>query len=252
MTIDIVGAIAGRTARRFLRSPQAIVMTTIFPLLLLLMLLATFSGVVGDRDGLPYVARLAPLVVLATITFGAALTGIGFANDRSDGFFDRVRTLPVSSGVVVVGRLAGDMVRVLLVAVVTIAVSYTVGFRFSQGPLAALAFIGVVLLVGVMFTVLAAYVGLRLDAAGVQSALNLPTILVFFLSSGFVPTEAFPGFLQPVVMANPLSLADDALVGLSAGGPVLVPFLWLLCWVVGVTALCGALAIRQFRSMTAE
>lgn len=154
------------------------------------------------------------------------------------------------SSAVVVGRLVGDLVRVLAVALFAIAVAHAVGFRFYAGPLAALGFVGVVLLVGVMFTVLAAYVGLRLDAAGVQNALNLPTMLLFFLSSGFVPVEAFPGLLQPVVRANPLSLADDALVGLSAGGPVLAPFLGLLWWVVGVTAVFGALAIGRFRSIT--
>ncbi|MEV4246381.1 hypothetical protein AB0J63_23535 [Streptosporangium canum] len=40
---------------------------------------------------------------------------------------------------------------------------------------------------------------------------------LLFLSSGFVPVERFPGFLQPVVRANPLSLAGDALVGRFRG-----------------------------------
>ncbi|WP_156056504.1 hypothetical protein [Streptosporangium roseum] len=41
--------------------------------------------------------------------------------------------------------------------------------------------------------------------------------LLLFLSSGFVPVERFPGFLQPVVRADPLSLAGDALVRRSRG-----------------------------------
>jgi ABC transporter DrrB family efflux protein len=249
---DVLAALAGRTVRRFFRSPQALVMSVIFPILLLFLLLATFGGLVDAHGGVEYVERLAPLVVLATISFGTVLTGMGFVNDRTGGFLSRVRTMPVPPGAVFTGRLLGDLVRILLVAVLTVAVAHTVGFRFHEGIGAALGFFGVVLLTGAMFTAIAALAGLTLSAAGVQNALNLPTMLLFFLSSGFVPLEAFPAWLEPVVQVNPLSIADEALVGLSAGGPVLSPLLWLLCWSVGMTVVCGALAVRRFRLLTAE
>lgn len=252
MTVDVFAALAGRAVRLFFRSPQAVVMTVAFPLLLLFMLLAAFGQVVGDQGGITYADRLAPLVVLATITFGTSLTGMGFFADRTGGFLNRVRTMPVPGGAVVAGRLAGDLLRILVVAAFAAAVAQAGGFRFRHGPLAVLAFFGVVLLAAMMCTLFAAFAGLRFSAAGVQNALNLPALLLFFLSSGLVPVASFPGFLQPAVRANPMSIADNVLIGLSTGGPVRTPLLLLLCWAVGVTVVFGALTIRQFRLLITE
>jgi ABC-2 type transport system permease protein len=74
--------------------------------------------------------------------------------------------------------------------------------------------------------------------------------LLFLLSSGFVPVSAYPGVLQPVVRANPMSVATNALIGLSSGGPVLRPVLETLAWVVPLCLLCGLAAIRRYRRLT--
>jgi ABC-2 type transport system permease protein len=50
------------------------------------------------------------------------------------------------------------------------------------------------------------------------------------------------------VRANPLSCAVNALVGLSSGGPVLVPTLQTLAWTAGLTALLAPAAIRRYRT----
>ena len=49
-----------------------------------------------------------------------------------------------------------------------------------------------------------------------------------------------------------MSIADNALIGLSTGGGVRTPLLLLLCWTAGVTVVFGALTIRQFRLLTTE
>jgi ABC-2 type transport system permease protein len=53
---------------------------------------------------------------------------------------------------------------------------------------------------------------------------------------------------QPVVRANPLSCAVNALMGLSSGGPVLVPTLQTLAWTVGLNALLASAAVRRYRA----
>jgi oleandomycin transport system permease protein len=58
-----------------------------------------------------------------------------------------------------------------------------------------------------------------------------------------------PGWLQPFVDVNPITVATDALRGLLLGGPVLSPVLQTLAWTAALTVVFAALAIRQFRRL---
>ncbi|MEZ0073167.1 ABC transporter permease [Planotetraspora sp. GP83] len=243
---------AGRNLRRFLRSPARVLSALVMPLILMFMMLALLGGLIGDSAGtFGYIGRLAPLIVLSTATLGAGLASVGFYRDLNDGMLDRFRTLPIRFGSVLVGRVAGDVCSGLLTAVVATAVAYAAGFRFTQGTPAALAYFGVFALFAMMMSWVAVLVALaaRTDL-GPLNALNGPTLLLFFLSSGFVPVENFPSVVRPVVRANPLSVADNAMIGLSSGGPVAVPLLQTLAWTLGVSALCALLAVRRFTART--
>lgn len=240
--------LAGRGLRRFVRTPQLVVDTFALPLLLLFMMLAVFGDIVGDATSGDYVDRLAPAVVLFSAAAGSVVTGIGFFVDLHTGLTDRFRTLPISRMSPLAGRVFSDLVRILLAAVVTTAVAYLPGFRFTQGPLATLGFFAVVVMFGSAFVWLAILIGLTAKTEeNVNSAVTAPATLMLFFSSGFAPLEAFPGFLQPVVGANPLSCATNAAIGLSAGGPVAVPVLQTAAWTVALTAIAAPLAVRLYR-----
>lgn len=82
--------------------------------------------------------------------------------------------------------------------------------------------------------------------------MNGPVLMLFLLSTGFVPVEGFPGWLQPVVRANPLSAAVETLIGLSAGGPILVPALQTAAWIAVLTGLLAPSAVRRYRTLAAS
>jgi hypothetical protein len=44
-----------------------------------------------------------------------------------------------------------------------------------------------------------------------------------------------------------MSIGNDALMGLSAGGPVATPVLELLAWVAGLTVLLAPLCVYLYR-----
>jgi hypothetical protein len=85
--------LAGRALWEFLRNPALVISSFVFPLLLMFLNLAVFNRVVSDATGMPYVARLAPLIVLSTITFSAVVTATGFFDDVRNGLLDRLRTM---------------------------------------------------------------------------------------------------------------------------------------------------------------
>jgi ABC-2 type transport system permease protein len=63
--------------------------------------------------------------------------------------------------------------------------------------------------------------------------------LLMFFSTGFVPLDQFPRWIQPVVQHQPVSYAVEAMRGLSLGGPVLTPIVAMLLWSAGVAAACA-------------
>lgn len=240
---------AGRTIRRFVAVPPAMVSTLVFPIIIMLLQLAAFGQLIGAETGMAYVDRITPLVALFTIVSGASITAQGVFADLHEGLYDRVATMPVWPQALLAGRVVGDLVRALAVAIVTVVVGCLLGFRLSMGFAAAVAFFGVVLLAALMWTSVGVLVGMLGRSEGaVQSALGPPGLLLFFLSSGFVPVNAFPDFLQPVVRVNPLSVNGNALVGLSSGGPLAEPVRYTLVWTLGVTALCWLVIVRRLRS----
>jgi len=242
--------LAGRTLRRFLRTPQLLIAAVVFPVVLLFVMLALFNRLVGQAGQGSYVDRLTPLIVLSTISFAVSITAVGFHLDVRGGFFGRLRSMPLPLVALPGGRLVGDLVRILLVAAAVSLLAYLPGFRFRQGLPETLGYFGVVALVGLLFTTVAICVGLHASSPmGAQNALNIPAMVVFFLSSGFLPVANFPAFVRPVVEANPLSLAADAMRGLASDGPVQGPLLWTLAWCAGGTAVAGFFALRKFRAV---
>jgi ABC-2 type transport system permease protein len=251
--IGTVAALSGRTVRGYLRSPQLVAAAVVFPLLMLFLMLAVTGRLVEAVDQAGYVHRLAPLVVLSTVSFAASLTAVGFHLDTRGPMWDRIRTTPTPPWLVLAGRVVGDLLRVAAVAALVTAVAYLPGFRLRQGIPAALGYFGVVLLVGVLFSVVAALAGCHAATpVGAQAALNAPTIALFFLSTGYLPISAFPGVVQPLVRVNPLSAATDAMVGLSWGGPVLAPLRSVLLWTAGVSVVAMVLIGRRLRAPAAR
>jgi oleandomycin transport system permease protein len=70
---------------------------------------------------------------------------------------------------------------------------------------------------------------------------------LLFASSIFASPSNMPGWLQPVVKANPLTVVSDATRGLLVGGPVATPVWQSAAWIAGITVVFVALAVRGYR-----
>ncbi|GGW20682.1 ABC transporter permease [Streptomyces capoamus] len=244
--------IGGRTLKHFVRSPMMLLSTFGFPLLQLFMLLATFKIIVHDTLGESYVVRLAPLVILITSFSAIGSSAIAFWVDIRSGVFNRLRVMPVHALSMLLGRMLGDLVRILGIAVLVALIAQLPGFRFRQGVAAAAGFFVLVALFGLMCTSLAVVAALSAPYPPViMRWVQMPTLALTMLSTGYMPREAFPSAIRPVIAANPVSTAVEALVGLSRGGPLLVPVLATVAWTVGVSALCAWVTARRFRGFVA-
>jgi hypothetical protein len=66
-----------------------------------------------------------------------------------------------------------------------------------------------------------------------------PQVVAGMMSQAGLRRDVFPGWLQPVVRAQPMS-AIEAVRALADGGPTLWPVLQSLAWIVGLIAMFGA------------
>ena len=76
--------------------------------------------------------------------------------------------------------------------------------------------------------------------------LMIPQLLLVMCSTGLVPANAFPGWIEPVVRNQPVSVFAEAMRALSTGADVQTgPVVGWSVGLLAVGALCSALAARK-------
>ena len=130
-------------------------------------------------------------------------------------------------------------VRIVVTTAVILCAGLVLGFRFRQGILASVAWLFVPTAFGVAFTV--AVITLALYAANtiVVEATEIVWGLLMFFSTGFVPLEQYPGWIQPVVQTSADELCRRCDARIVLGGPVLAPMVEMLLWSAGIVAACA-------------
>jgi ABC transporter DrrB family efflux protein len=230
-------------------NPQLLVFIAVQPVLFVLLFVFVFGGAISGstRD---YVQFVIPGIIVQTVVFGTVMTGIGVSEDLAKGIIDRFRSLPIARSAVLTGRILADGGRTTAAILVTAAVGMLLGFRLAGGPVAALGAFALAVGFGTAFAWIAATIGLTVrNPETAQSAGFLWMFPLTFASAAFAPAASMPGWLQPLVEANPITVVTDALRALTTGGPAVGPVLWSVAWIVGLTLVFAPLAVRQYRRL---
>ncbi|GGL51465.1 ABC transporter permease [Planomonospora parontospora] len=241
--------LAGRDLRRTSAADTVSTMV-VFPVVFVFGFLALFGNLLRTR-GIDYAQFLPPAIIVQwmfSVAIGAAFS---FAADRRSGMLARYRSLAISRGAVVAGRLAADGLRALLAIAVIVVTGYAVGFRFQAGTPAALGFVA--LAVAFALTVSAGTSALGLvsrDPETVSSTLHVLYLPPLMISSAFVPADAFPAWIEPFVRHQPVTAVLDALRALADGGPTAGPVLKAAAWLAGLLAVFSVAAVHAFRRAT--
>ncbi len=252
-TLRDCALVTGRNLRHFVRQPQLLLFSTIQPVMFILLFSFVFGGAIGATlpPGVDYVDFLLPGIFIQSSAFRASQTAVGLAEDLQRGVVDRMRSMPMSRAAVLVGRTTADLVRSLFVVALMIAVGYLVGFRFTEGVLAAAGAVVVVLLFGFGLSWIFTLVGLVTDSAeAAQSAGFVAIFPLVFASSVFVPIETMPSWLEGFAGVSPVTAAVDSARALSLGGEVSDPLLLFLGWLAGLLAVFVPLSVWRYRRMS--
>lgn len=223
---------------RWSRDPVTLIETLVLPVLFLLTLNIVLGQLISQTTGHSGLYGTVPMNALAAAINGSSIGAVGLIGERSDGLLRRLWVLPVHRASGVLSRILAEAVRILITTLVVLGAGLLLGFRFQQGVPASLVWMAIPLIFGMAFATLITMVALYTAKTFLLEAVTLGHILAVVFSTGFLPVDQYPRWIQPVVAHQPMSYAIEAMRGLSLGGPVRSPMIATLLWSLGIAAVC--------------
>ena len=239
---------AGHLLTRWRRQPAVLIQALLFPTFLLI----TYKLLVGKSifriTGTDSLYGLVPMCAVAGAMFGALAAGRNISFERHSGLIGRLWVLPVHRASALTGRLLAEAARTLVSSALITAVGVGLGLRFKGSWLAVIPFILVPVLVVVVFSMAVIAIAVRAKSGAVLVWLGVPATGFVFSSSGAVPIQTLPSWMQLEIHLQPMWPTIEFMRGLAQHGPVLWPLLLTVMWALGLAAVLGPLAVRGYRA----
>ena len=236
--------IARRTLRKFYRTPGLWVMGIVQSGLFLFSFRFVFGGAI-HTGALSYVDFLVPGYVATIVLFTGGGIAVAVAEDRLQGFTDRLLSLPVPRYAIVLGRTLADSATNTWAIVSTAAFGFLFGFRLPGSLADGLAALGLCLAYAVVFTVVFIVIGLISANAQAAQGLSMIAFVLAFFSSTYVPVASMVGWLQPFAKYQPVTPMVDAVRALLLGSTTDVGL--ALAWSALLLVLFTPLAVWRYR-----
>ncbi|WP_419996147.1 ABC transporter permease [Streptomyces boninensis] len=240
------------------RQPGAQIAGLAFSVMLLVVFYYLFGGGMTIEGGGDYKEFLIPGMLALTMAFGLETTLTELTHDLNKGVIDRFRSMPMARSAVLVGRCFTDMAQSVVTLLVLLAAGLAMGWRWHGSFGAALAAVGLLLLLRFAMLWMGIYLGL---VAGKPEMVMTVQILVWpigFLSSAITSPAFMPGWLGAIAEWNPMSATATAARDLfgndggATGGSWPVEHAVLLAgvWPLLLTAVFFTLAVRKYQRLS--
>lgn len=192
-----IGLIRGAVeTKAFFRERDGVVFTFAFPIVLLVFFGAIFADQMGPVDGTQY--YLPAMLAFGLMSVSFLNLGMSIAIERDDGTLKRLRGTPMPKSSYFLGKVILVLVVGLAEAAILIAVAALVlGVDLPTAPAAWATFAWVTALGIGAFTLLGIAVSsLPRSRRSAAAVINLPYILLQFISGVFVPLQVLPGWVR--------------------------------------------------------
>jgi ABC-2 type transport system permease protein len=236
--------VARRALRKYFRTPGLFVMGMVQAGLFLFSFRFVFGGAI-HAGGTTYVNYLVPGYVATIVLFSGGGIAVAVAQDRAEGFTDRLLSLPIPRYSIVAGRTLADFTTNAWSIVFTAGLGFAFGFRLTGSTLDGLAALGLCLLYGLVFTVVFMVIGLLAPNAEAAQGMSLIAFILAFLSATYVPVGSMPGWLQPFARYQPITPMVDAVRAALAGSGSDVAL--AIAWSAGLLLIFTPIAVLRYR-----
>jgi len=254
-------AITRRNLIHIKRMPEMLMDVTIQPVMFVLLFAFVFGGsiqVPGVEGG--YNEWLMAGIMGQTIAFASFVVAIGLTADIDKGIVDRMRSLPIHTSSVLVGRSVSSIMHSSIGIFVMSLTGLVIGWRIRGSFAEAVLAYFLLLLWGFAMIWVGILVGSSLRSVeAVQGVMFTVIFPLTFLANTFAPTENMPTVLRTIAEWNPISALVQAVRVLwhngppaptDAAWPLQNPVLATLIWTVLITAVMAPLSLRAFKRRT--
>ncbi|GAB89948.1 ABC transporter permease [Gordonia rhizosphera] len=230
-------ALTSRGLRAIVRNGE-IIFAFVAPVLLAICFYLPLRSIMDADPTMDYASFLMPIISLQSVSFVASSAAMRASVDTTKGINTRFRTLPMPVAIPTLARLGTNTALLVISVICAGCTSLVMGWRPEGSALETAGLFGVVLTVGILVAVLADAIGLLSNSPEATSqALSLPILILGLLSTGFVPEDQFPQWIQPFVRDQPISQFANSMRALSDGTvtlEILTPTIW---WCIGFAVL---------------
>ncbi|MFW0794044.1 ABC transporter permease [Gordonia sp. CPCC 205515] len=243
---------AERIVTRWVKDPATLLQSLLFPALMLLLFWLVLDRSVSAHSGSSSVFGMVPMLALVGAMSGASISGVGLRRERTSGLLSKMWTLPAHRATAMTGRLTAEAIRIGATVTAVLLMGTVIGFRIHTGIVGYLAILGVTLMFGLSFSMMVTALALRSRDSHIVEWVAIGTNLAMFFNTGFVPADAYPAWLQPIVRYQPLSCAVDAIRAIADAGPLLVPLLLTAGWSAALLVAFTRPTLRGYRLAAME
>lgn len=203
----------GKYMRITLRMPMWTFFTLIQPLIWLVIFGQLFKNMyqASVPAGGHYMDFLVPGIVIMTVLFGSAWSGVSLLRDITSGTVDRMLVSPISRVAIVLSRVLHSAVQVVVQSAIILLVAVLLGAKINLAPQHLVLMLLVVLLLGVAFASISNGLAILMQREEPLVAIgNLMTLPLMLFSSALMPAALMPAWIHTVARFNPIDHAVEA------------------------------------------
>jgi ABC-2 type transport system permease protein len=203
-----------RALREGWRTPEALLPTLFIPLFFLVVNVGQAAKIfpgetTGFLHGQGYGAFQLPSSLLLAASFGTA--ALFLVEDIEGGYFDKLRSAPVSRTALVMGRLIAEGAKGLLIAAALVVLGLIFGISIASGPLGFVLLVSLTALWSVVFVGFMQLVALKSRSAAATNSAGLVFFPLLFLTPNFVPRDLLTRPMEIAATLNPVTYLMEAL-----------------------------------------
>lgn len=242
----------GKYMRITLRMPMWTFFTLIQPLIWLVIFGQLFKNMyqASVPAGGHYMDFLVPGIVIMTVLFGSAWSGVSLLRDITSGTVDRMLVSPVSRAAIVLSRVLHSAAQVVVQSLIILLVAVLFGANVSLNPLHLGMMLLVVLLLGIAFASISNGLAILMQREEPLVAIgNLMTLPLMLFSSALIPAVMMPDWIRAVARFNPIEHAVEAVRTALTATPDATGYAIALGIVAVFAAVTTGWAISAFNSL---
>ena len=198
---------------RFMRQRSRLIGAIAQPLAFWLLLGGGFSASFrppGALAGSGYLEYLYPGIIVLVLLFTAIFSTIAVIEDRKMGFLQGMLVAPISRKGIVLGQALGSATLAMLQGVVFLVLAPFIGIQLSFATVLAAA--AVMFCIALALSNLGLIIAWRMESVqGFHAIMNLILMPIWFLSGAFFPATGLPGWFAWIMRLNPLTYGMAAL-----------------------------------------